>query len=75
MNSCFYGAMTVGDRGQVVIPVEARADLNIHPGDKLILLKHPIYKGLVVTKIEALQECLQDFSEIIENLKSTEPTE
>lgn len=33
-----YGTATVGTKGQVVIPVEAREKLNIHVGDKLYVI-------------------------------------
>jgi AbrB family looped-hinge helix DNA binding protein len=36
-NRRFYGAVTVSDRGQVVIPAEARRDLGIAVGDKLLV--------------------------------------
>ena len=31
-----YGTVKVGDRGQVVVPAEARKDLDIKPGDLLV---------------------------------------
>ncbi len=34
----FYGAITVSERGQIVIPADARRDFNIQVGDKLIVL-------------------------------------
>lgn len=33
----FYGTVTVSDRGQIVIPAEARRDLGIEVGDKLLV--------------------------------------
>ncbi len=36
-NHKFYGSTTVGERGQVVIPAEARRDLNISQGTKLLV--------------------------------------
>jgi AbrB family looped-hinge helix DNA binding protein len=33
-----YGITTVGPKGQVVIPVEARKRLGIEPGDKIVVL-------------------------------------
>jgi len=33
-----YGTTTVGARGQVVIPAEARKDLGLSPGDQLIVM-------------------------------------
>lgn len=34
----FFGAVSVGERGQIVIPKEARAVFNINSGDKLLVL-------------------------------------
>jgi len=36
-----YGTVTVGERGQVVIPAEIRKSLNIKSGDKLIVIAEP----------------------------------
>lgn len=33
-----YGTTTVGARGQVVVPVEARKDLGLKPGDRLVVM-------------------------------------
>ena len=33
-----FGTVTVGDKGQIVIPVKARKIFGIHPGDALIVL-------------------------------------
>lgn len=37
----FYGSATVGERGQVVIPAEARTGLKIEAGDKLLVFSGP----------------------------------
>ncbi|EJX2682810.1 helix-turn-helix transcriptional regulator [Clostridioides difficile] len=34
----FFGAVVVGERGQIVIPKEAREVFNINAGDKLLVL-------------------------------------
>ncbi len=31
----FYGSVTIGERGQIVIPAEARKNHSLAPGDKL----------------------------------------
>ena len=41
-DEAFYGSATVGERGQVVIPAEARQELGIEPGDKVLFMHHPI---------------------------------
>jgi AbrB family looped-hinge helix DNA binding protein len=58
----FYGSVTVGERGQIVIPAEARSELGVEPGDKLLVMKHPLNKGLMIFKIEAVREFLDEFA-------------
>ena len=48
-----FGTARVGDRGQIVIPKEARELFNIRPGDTLRMLGVP-YTGLVVSRPEVL---------------------
>lgn len=43
----FYGSTVVGERGQVVIPAEARDELGIEPGEKLIVLGSR-HRGVVI---------------------------
>ena len=47
------GTATVGDRGQIVIPKEARDFYGISPGDTLLLLGDD-ETGLIVTRPEVL---------------------
>lgn len=54
----FYGSVTVGERGQVVIPAQARRDHGIGPGDKLLALGSP--DGLAFMSAERLLELLDD---------------
>ena len=46
-----FGSVTVGKRGQIVIPVEVRKLFNIESGDKLIVFTRP--EGRVVGLIPA----------------------
>ena len=52
----FYGAATVGERGQIVIPVEARKKYHIETGDKILIMGAPHEKGLMLVKIDAMRE-------------------
>ncbi len=52
----FYGTATVGERGQIVIPVEARKRYNIETGDKILILGAPHERGLMLVKIDAMRE-------------------
>lgn len=48
-----FGTAKVGDRGQIVIPKEARDLYGINPGDTLLLLGDE-ETGLIVTRPEVL---------------------
>ena len=48
-----FGTAKVGDRGQIVIPKEARELFGIQPGDTLLILGEE-ETGLVVSKPEVL---------------------
>lgn len=51
----FYGAVTVGERGQVVIPQAAREALGIRAGDKILVLGGGRHEhGLMLIKAEAM---------------------
>lgn len=54
----FYGSTTVGERGQVVIPAEARRDFQITPATKLLVFGSPNGGGLIFTKAESVTEFL-----------------
>ncbi len=48
-----FGTAKVGDRGQIVIPKEARELFGIRPGDTLLILGEA-ETGLIVTRPEVL---------------------
>ncbi len=50
-----FGTVKVGERGQIVIPKEARELFDINPGDTLLVLGDE-EKGLAVTKVDAMEE-------------------
>ena len=50
-----FGTAKVGDRGQIVIPQEARRFFGISPGDTLLILGNED-TGLVVTRPEILND-------------------
>jgi len=49
-----YGVVTVAERGQIVIPKEARDHFNIKPGDKL-LVTGDLKRGLGIVKAEKMK--------------------
>jgi AbrB family looped-hinge helix DNA binding protein len=50
-----FGTVKVGERGQVVIPKEAREIFDIRPGDMLFVLGDE-ERGIALIKAEILQE-------------------
>jgi AbrB family looped-hinge helix DNA binding protein len=54
-----YGTVKVGERGQIVIPSEARKDFNITPGDLLLVVTGPRRRGLTLIKADSMKEFLE----------------
>jgi len=71
IDECFFGTVKVGDRGQIVIPHEARSALGIQPGDQVMLVRDPKMKGLMVVKVDELQEVITHLTTIMERAKAT----
>ena len=61
----FYGAVTVSERGQIVIPASARRDFDIQIGDKLLVLGN-LDQGLALIKASTLLEKQPGFMAILE---------
>ncbi len=59
-DECFYGSVTVGERGQIVIPAEARAELGISAGDKLLVMRDPVHPGLMICSFGVMNEFLEE---------------
>lgn len=50
-----FGTVKVGEKGQIVIPKEARDTFSIKPGDTLLVLGDA-KSGIIVSKPDALNE-------------------
>ena len=72
----FYGATTIGERGQVVVPVEARKDLNLSPSTKVMVFAGPMGEGLLIIKADSVAKILARANKMLsgveEVLKSTD---
>jgi AbrB family looped-hinge helix DNA binding protein len=51
-----YGTVKVGERGQVVIPSKARKELNINPGDLLLVIAGRNRRSIAMVKADAMRE-------------------
>ncbi len=72
LTDSFFGTSTVGERGQVVIPAEAREEFNIQPGDKLMVMRHPVHHGVILFKIDSAREFLDEFQRTLDRLERGE---
>ncbi len=65
-----FGAVKVGERGQVVIPKEAREVFNIKAGDLMLMLGDP-ETGIAMVKLDVFQDMADN---IFAGLKKGEET-
>lgn len=61
-----FGTAKVGDRGQIVIPKEAREMFNIHPGDTLLILGEEDI-GMVISRPEVLNTIADQLFDSVKN--------
>lgn len=64
-----YGTATVGTKGQVVIPADAREALGIQTGDRLYVVGSEQRKWVGFIKEEQLRELLDHITDNIEQYK------
>ena len=57
------GTTTVGTKGQIVIPAEAREELGITPGDKLYIAGSVSKRVLFCLKEEQLRELIEHLTQ------------
>ena len=63
----FAWTVTVGTKGQIVIPKEARDVFDIHPGDHLLILAD-VKQGLAIPRKETFEEYMKKiFGQIYES--------
>ena len=75
-NRCF-GSTTVGPKGQVVIPANARKELGIDTGATLLAFEFFHSRGLILLKVDAVEQMLSmmserlaDFEKLVKDYKS-----
>lgn len=65
LDDAFQGSVTVGERGQVVIPAAVREKLGINPGDKLLVLQGPSGHGILFARLQDLEGIVKDLMPLI----------
>lgn len=74
MNAIFkgkaYGAVTVGERGQLVIPAELRRALKVKSGDQLMVFAKLDKKVINLMPAKDFSEFLEKAAKLISKLES-----
>lgn len=60
-NKKLYGTATIGSKGQIVIPADAREELGMKPGDRLYVLSAGT-GGVVLLKEDMLEDIVEKMS-------------
>jgi len=72
LEDIFMGSVTVGERGQVVIPAAARERCGIEPGEKLLAFMHPAQAGVFFVKVEFFSRLTEQLQRFIEPIAQEE---
>ena len=66
----FYGSATVGAKGQIVIPADARVAKQIKEGDKVVVLRGPREGSIIVFRVDSFEKLMAKATEF--NLNAAE---
>ena len=56
--SAFYGSATVGAKGQIVIPADARSAMQIKEGDKVVVVRGPREGSIIVFRVDSFEKLM-----------------
>jgi AbrB family looped-hinge helix DNA binding protein len=65
----FYGATTIGERGQIVIPAEARKDLDLIHSTKVMVFRAGLGEGLLILKADSVAEIIAKANRMLSGVK------
>lgn len=63
-STAFYGSATVGTKGQIVIPVNARRAMQIKEGDKVVVVRGPREGSITVFRVDSFEKLLAKATEL-----------
>jgi AbrB family looped-hinge helix DNA binding protein len=77
-NFKFYGSATIGSKGQIVVPADAREELSFKEGDKVIIMRAPHGEGIMVLKADIFQDMIGQLqtrlTHVSDSMKNTKDT-
>ena len=62
----YFTTVTVGKKGQIIIPAKLRKELSISPEEQLVILSGPHHEGFAVLKIQSFIERQEKFKKLTE---------
>jgi len=68
-----FDMVTVGERGQVVIPSKIRKSLSLKPGEQLVVIENPLAKAVVLLSPERISSVIKqaiEANDVALNLKN-----
>ena len=65
----FYGSVTVSERGQISIPVDARKDFGIKTGDKLLVFGDQ-ERGIGIATFSMMQRTMEGTADLFREIGS-----
>jgi AbrB family looped-hinge helix DNA binding protein len=78
-NQKYYGSTVVGEKGQIVVPAEARKAFNLSPGDKVMVFGHQFHGTILMMRADVVAEYvsrgLDQFGELARVLKEEDTSE
>jgi AbrB family looped-hinge helix DNA binding protein len=69
------GMVTVNEKGQVVIPADARSAIDLESGDKLLVMMHPSHEGVSLIKPDGLEQFAYHMLEQLNVAKASAKTQ
>ena len=64
----YFTTVTVGKRGQIVIPAKLRKQLEIHPQEQLVIMSGTHHGGFFIMKTDAFLEKQEQLKKIQKQL-------
>lgn len=64
LDKMFAGSVTLGERGQVVIPADARELMGLEAGDKLLAFCHPTDQMVCLCKVTMIERVRSFLSQL-----------
>ena len=73
-NFKFWGSATIGTKGQLVIPADAREALGVNEGDKMLVVSPPNSEAIVLMKPSVLERHMKQMETTLKDIIKEQDT-